>query len=178
MPVQSARATAVALPAQSGVANAYPSVHLADAFAIGLPIGSTTNPEVLARFILAHQPAWIGFLIRVRDLIVAVFGLKTATGLATLSQDGRAGRVGIFKIYSSTGQELVAGEDDKHLDFRVSFLCSSASGADPGARLTVATVVHCHNLLGRTYLFVIAPFHRMVVKASLGRAARVGWPRA
>ncbi len=34
-------------------------------------------------------------------------------------------------------------------------------------------MVHCHNLLGRTYLSVIAPFHRRVVKASLDRAARV-----
>jgi hypothetical protein len=42
--------------------------------------------------------------------------------------------------------------------------------------LTVSTVVHCHNLPGRAYLLVIAPFHRMVVKASLRRAARVGWP--
>jgi hypothetical protein len=37
--------------------------------------------------------------------------------------------------------------------------------------------VHCHNLLGRAYLFVIAPFHRLVVKASLRRAAHIGWPR-
>jgi hypothetical protein len=40
-----------------------------------------------------------------------------------------------------------------------------------------ATVVPCHNLLGRAYIFVIAPFHRMVVKASLRRAAMLGWPR-
>ena len=39
-------------------------------------------------------------------------------------------------------------------------------------------VVHCHNLLGRVYILVIAPFHGQVVKASLRRAARVGWPKA
>jgi hypothetical protein len=33
--------------------------------------------------------------------------------------------------------------------------------------------VHCHNRLGRTYLAVIAPFHRVIVRATLERAVRV-----
>jgi Protein of unknown function (DUF2867) len=40
----------------------------------------------------------------------------------------------------------------------------------------VSTVVHCHNRLGRTYITLIAPFHRRVVEAGLRRAARLGWP--
>jgi len=38
--------------------------------------------------------------------------------------------------------------------------------------------VHCHNRLGRLYILVIAPFHRLVVQASLRRAAQIGWPSA
>jgi hypothetical protein len=38
--------------------------------------------------------------------------------------------------------------------------------------------VHCHNRLGRIYITLIAPFHRLVVEASLRRAARLGWPTA
>jgi hypothetical protein len=34
------------------------------------------------------------------------------------------------------------------------------------------TVVHCHNWLGRTYLAVISPFHRAIVRATLRRTAR------
>ena len=161
----------VPLPAQSRIDQVYPTVHLADAFAIELPAGITTDPDTLARFIFAHQPTWIRVLTRLRDLIVAGFGLKTTRELATLGASAQAQRVGIFKVYSTTEREIVVGEDDKHLDFRVSVLCA-------GDRLTLSTVVHCHNLLGRSYLFVIAPFHRMVVKASLRRAARIGWPRA
>ncbi|WP_229458722.1 hypothetical protein [Massilia glaciei] len=47
-------ATAVALPAQSGVTDVYRSVHLADAFAIGLPLGASGDPDLLARFIFSH----------------------------------------------------------------------------------------------------------------------------
>jgi hypothetical protein len=166
----------VALPAQSAITRVYDPVHLADAFAIHLPAGASCDPELLARFLFAHQPAWVGALMRVRDTIVARFGLKTGSQLAALGAGAQPGRVGIFRIYATSPQEIVLGEDDRHLDFRVSVLCSNEPGQGMAPRVTVSTVVHCHNLLGRSYLFIIAPFHRLVVKASLRRAAQVGWP--
>ncbi|MES2127368.1 MAG: DUF2867 domain-containing protein [Pseudomonadota bacterium] len=173
MPNELMNVTAVALPSRSGISRLHPTLNLADAFAIGLPSGASRDPETLARFIFAHQPAWIGLLTSVRDAIVARFGLKTAKHLATLAGDANARRVGIFKVYSVGADEVVVGEDDKHLDFRVSVLCSATAD---GRQLTVSTVVHCHNLLGRAYLLVIAPIHRLVVQASLRRAAQIGWP--
>lgn len=171
-------ATQVPLPTHSGLSRVYRTVHLADAFAIALPPDTSLDPEVLARFIFAHQPAWIGMLTKLRDMIVAGFGLKTTKELASLCNSANAQRVGIFKIDSISRNEIVVGEDDKHLDFRVSILCAGEPASEAGHQLTLSTVVHCHNLLGHAYLFVIAPFHRMVVKASLRRAAQVGWPRA
>ncbi|MBV6322283.1 DUF2867 domain-containing protein [Duganella violaceipulchra] len=176
MPIELSFATPVALPAQSGITRLYPSVNLADAFAIGLPSGASDDPDLLARFIFANQPAWIGKLTSLRDVIVARFGLKTARHLATLAHVAKAERLGIFKVYSTSETEVVVGEDDTHLDFRLSILCSAGPEPDSGRALTLSTVVHCHNRLGRVYIFCIAPFHRMVVKASLRRAARIGWP--
>jgi len=169
-------AAPVTLPARSGITHLYQSVHLADAFELRLPEGASRDPEVLARFIVSHQPAWIGKLMRVRDLIVSCFGLKTGEHLARLASEPHSGRVGIFRVYSRSETEILVGEDDRHLDFRVSFLCTGEPAPGTGARLTVSTVVHCHNLLGRVYILVIAPFHRMVIKASLRRAAQIGWP--
>jgi hypothetical protein len=153
-------------------------VDLADAFSIRLPSGASRNPDVLARFIFSVQPSWIGALTDVRDAIVAAFGLKTARHLATLPSVPAAKRISIFKVFGVNDTEVVLGEDDKHLDFRVSILCTPDPPPGTGNRLTLSTVVHCHNRLGKTYLSVIAPFHRQVVKASLRRAAEVGWPKA
>lgn len=178
MPIEATVAVPVPLPAKSSVLHLYQSVHLADAFAIRLPLEASRDPEVLARFIMAHQPSWIERLTAVRDMIVACFGLKTTKDLAVLAGNGKAERIGFFRVYRKDETEIVMGEDDKHLDFRLSLLCSEESAADAGGRLTVTTVVHCHNLLGRAYIFVIAAFHRMVVKASLRRAAAIGWPRS
>ena len=178
MPNEFLLATPVAFPAQSGVSHLYPSVHLADAFAIRLPENATNDVDLLARFIFSQQPSWIGKLMSARDAIVACFGLKTSKHLATLAIDAKAQRVGYFKIYGTSQTEIVVGEDDTHLDFRVSVQCVKRAVPDSSRQLTVSTVVHCHNLLGRTYLAIIAPFHRMIIKASLRRAARIGWPQA
>lgn len=165
--------TSVPVPSRSGISHFYKSMNLADAFAIRLPAGTSSNPDLLARFIFSHQPSWIGWLIKVRDTIVACFGLKTAKHLASL-----ANRIGVFKVYSTNQTEIVLGEDDKHLDFRISILCSGEAEPEGNHQLVFSTVVQCHNRLGRAYIFVIAPFHRLVVKASLLRAAQVGWPLA
>ena len=178
MPGDLTRVRQVALPARSAVAAAFQSVDLADAFSIQLPPGASTDPDVLARFIFSVQPSWIGALTDVRDAIVAGFGLKTAKHLATLAGDPAARRISIFRVFATSETEVVLGENDKHLDFRVSVLCTPNDSPRTGGQLTLSTVVHCHNRLGRAYLSIISPFHRQVVKASLRRAAEVGWPKA
>jgi hypothetical protein len=178
MQSESTHVTPVAIPQWSRVAHIYKSTNLADAYAIRLPVGASGDPELLARFIFTHQPSWIGILTRIRDAVVACFGLKTAKHLATLSQDASSKRISFFKVYSTSKTEVVLGEDDKHLDFRVSVCCLDERTPEIGQQLILSTVVNCHNLLGRTYILIITPFHRMVVRASLRRAANIGWPAA
>ncbi len=139
--------TAVALPPASRVSGFYASTDLADAFAMRLPAGASTDPETLARFIFAQQPRWVGRLMGLRDLIVAGLGLKTATQLQDPARAGHHPRVGIFRIYETRPHEIVLGEDDKHLDFRLSVLHEPMPGAGAG-RVVLSTVVHCHNRLG------------------------------
>ena len=168
----------VALPEQSPVATVYDSTNLADAYAVRLPFGTSSDPDVLWRFVMSQQPSWVGWLTNLRDAIVSCFGLKTAKHLSTLSGEVNGDRIAFFKVYGRSESEIILGEDDKHLGFRLSVLRSPDLSPALGGLLTVSTVVHCHNLLGRAYILVIAPFHRLVVKASLRRAANIGWPKA
>ncbi|NYY80635.1 hypothetical protein DMH27_17780 [Raoultella planticola] len=41
--------------------------------------------------------------------------------------------------------------------------------------MVLASVVRCHNRTGKLYITLIAPFHRLVVRAMLKRAAARGW---
>ena len=86
--------------------------------------------------------------------------------------------ISIVKDHTTSPTEVVLGENDKHLDFRLSVLCSGQSSPGAKRHLILSTVVHCHNRLGRLYISLIAPFHRIVVQSNLRSAAMVGWPSA
>lgn len=173
----SPQVTAVALPAHARIGGFYANTHLADAYCVILPGAASHDPEQLARFMFAQQPAWVHQLMKVRDALGGGLGLKTARQLQRIESGAPSQRLGIFKIYERHPDEIILGEDDSHLDFRVSVLYSPANGTTGSPpRLTVSTVVHCHNLLGRFYILLIALIHRLVVQAGLNRAARLGWP--
>lgn len=163
----------VGLPSASRLASSYGRADFADAFSVNLSESSGYDVESLARHIFAQQPAWIAALLRVRDTLVRPFGLKRAVDLQALGGD----RISIFRVFERYDQEIVIGEDDLHLDFRVSILVQPASQGSP-RRLVLTTLVFYNRLLGRAYIGLIAPFHRMVVRASLRRARELGWPAA
>ena len=170
--------TEVLIPDDSAIRFIYQSVDLSDAYSIDLPPGTSTDPEQLARHVFAHQAFWVSGLMTVRDLAVSGFGLKTIKRLKSLNPEAAKDRVGIFKIYSKRHHEIILGEDDKHLDFRLSVYLVAQGETTIGNRLVLSTVVHCHNLLGHAYIVAIEQFHRLIVKSSLRRAAIAGWPRA
>jgi hypothetical protein len=76
--------------------------------------------------------------------------------------------IGIFPILSQAPDRLVAGFDDRHLDFRV---VVDVAPSGPGQQVTATTLVLTHNMLGRIYLAIIKPFHRLVVAAMLRQVA-------
>ena len=117
---------AVSLPGGSRIATVYNQPNLADAYAIELPPGTARDPELLARFIFAHQPRWVAALMAFRDSCVSALGLKTGRSLRSLND--RRQRIGIFKLYETDNREVLMGEDDKHLDFRASVFYRSAEG--------------------------------------------------
>lgn len=165
---------AVPLPPGSRATRFYRSPDLADAYAVRLPDGATRDPEALARFMFATQAPWVARLMRLRDRIVGAFGIKTSGQLLADRGAGAARRISFFRIYAQDAHEILLGEDDSHLDFRVSVRCESIDGI---THVVATTVVQCHNVLGRLYILVIAPFHRRVVRSALQRAACTGWPR-
>ena len=168
-------AHAVPLPAESGIASRFAGSDLADCFAITLPPTGTRDILTLSRFVLGHPVPWVSALLRLRDGVMRLFGVKTSGQLRSAPRSDNEERIDFFRIHAVSTIEVIVGEDDRHLDFRASILLKRHE-AESRDELLVTTVVHCHNLLGRIYLAVILPFHRLVVRSLLSRAARRGWP--
>ena len=129
-----------------------------DAFSVTVD-GAAFPARRAAERMLGRSPRWIRALMALRDAIVTPFGLKTSPQVAT-----QADAIGIFPVLSDTPNRLVAGFDDSHLDFRV---VVDVAPSGQRQRVTATTLVLTHNRLGRAYLAIILPFHRLVVRALL-----------
>ncbi len=135
----------------------------ADAFRIAVD-GPPLDARTAAERMMGRSPRWVASLLRLRNVLVAPFGLKTS-GVGAKSA---ADVIGIFPILSETPGRLVAGFDDHHLDFRV---VVDVVSTDRRQQVTSTTLVRTHNFLGRSYLAIILPFHRLVVRAMLRQIA-------
>jgi hypothetical protein len=134
-----------------------------DAFSIGVD-DPALDARHAAEKMLGRSPRWIEFLLALRNRLVAPFGLKTSLPSGTAPADA----IGIFPILNETPDRLVAGFNDKHLDFRV---VVDVATSGHGRHVTATTLVLTHNLLGRVYLAIILPFHRLVVRSMLQQVA-------
>jgi hypothetical protein len=160
-------------PIESGVAGWFESADLADAFAIPVDAADAAKGvDNLAR--AAFGDPWVRQLIGLRDALVAGFGVKTSREVRRAAIADKAERIDFFRILGRSDHELILGEDDRHLDFRLSLLLR-ARPEGPGDEVVATTVVRCHNTLGRAYLVLISRFHRFVVVGILTRASKKGW---
>ncbi|RUU14946.1 DUF2867 domain-containing protein [Mesorhizobium sp. M7A.T.Ca.TU.009.01.3.2] len=112
---------------------------------------------------LGRTPPWVGRLMALRNLAVKPFRLKTGLEAAVLP----SGRIGIFPLISQFPGKVVLGLDDRHLDFRV--LVEVRDLGMGRQEVAATTIVKTHNWLGRAYLAIIMPFHRIIVPAMLAQ---------
>jgi hypothetical protein len=134
-----------------------------DAYRVALD-GTTLDARRAAEKMFARGPRWIEVLLRLRNTMVAPFGLKKSGA----GEPTPGGMIGIFPVLSETPERLVAGFNDHHLDFRV---VVDVAPAEAGQQVTTTTLVLTHNLLGRAYLAVIMPFHRLIARVMLRQVA-------
>lgn len=137
-----------------------------DSYSIALNAKDLTIEQVGISF-FTSGPAWVDWLLVTRNRIVSMIGLKIP-GAGTKEEVLRnfhceVGEcVGLFNILAKSENEVILGEDDKHLDFRVSLFLDR-----PKNLLTVSTLVKIHNNLGHLYMFGVKPFHKIIVPTTV-----------
>lgn len=117
-------------------------------------------------------PKWGKKMFVFRNKVVGLFGLKTGADTENKLTENdfkyEAGeRIGFFKVFNRTNNEIILGEDDKHLDFRVSLLFNKNKDNQGKKSLTISTTVKFHNWLGVLYFLPVRPFHKLIVPAML-----------
>lgn len=137
---------------------------------------SELSPLAVYWSIFGHTPSWIQSLMAARNKIAALVGLRHHTAAemkaardsvhhANLEVGQRAG---LFSVLYISDNELVLGDDDKHLNFRISVLTE----AGKNSKAYVTTVVSEHNFLGRIYMVIVKPIHRVIAPYMIRKAIR------
>jgi len=135
----------------------------------GQPIDATK----VALLFFTSSPSWVEKLFSLRNRIVSVFGLKTSGQIKDRERALKNFRcepgekLGLFNVFYKSENEVILGEDDKHLDFRISLLIKPST-ITPGKRqLTITTAVTFHNWFGKMYFLPVRPFHKVIVPAMM-----------
>jgi hypothetical protein len=127
--------------------------------------------------VFAHHPLWMKRVLIMRHRLASLCGLDAPSAAQVMnprfgSRSYAVGEtIGTWPIFALTDSELVAGRDNKHLDFRLSVLKETIGGMPTVVISTLCTV---HNTFGKLYLFVIVPFHKWGVRRLLASAIAAG----
>ncbi|MNK00766.1 hypothetical protein D3C87_185570 [compost metagenome] len=134
---------------------------------------SNIDTVKLGKAFFSSGPDWIGKLFSFRNAIVKRLGLKTPENISNRQKQLEqfkcevGERLGLFQVYHRDENEVIIGEDDKHLDFRISLYLQANENNAHEKTLTISTVVKFHSWLGRLYFFPVKPFHRLIVPTML-----------
>ncbi len=132
-----------------------------------------TNLKYIVKLFLTCGPKWADSLMKIRDKVVGIFGLKTSDMLN--DQDKKFDNIklepgeqlDIFQFHEKNDDEVILGGDDKHLDLRVSLLIDPSAPDSGKRKLSITTVVKFNNFFGRLYFLPVRPFHEIIVRTTL-----------
>ncbi len=140
-------------------------IDFADTFAT---TNHNSSIQELSNTIFNNSPKWVDGLFKLRNRIVRHLGLKTKMPADYHTNFEEGGYVRFFKILHLMKDEIVLGANDTHLNFRAVI----SKTTDPEFNVKVTTLVRFNNRMGRVYMTLISPFHRLVVRRMIAQAWR------
>ncbi|WP_166739378.1 DUF2867 domain-containing protein [Psychromonas algicola] len=161
----------VIIPINSEIVKTLNDSYYSDSYSYSSSKGSRVALQVWLEQ-ATKVPSWVNFLMASRNQIVSILGLKNLGHLGDVeanklvSEYQIGDRVGIFTLLYLSDHEIILGDSDKHLDVKLSVYIHEGEEDI----ISISTVVHVHNLLGKLYMLFVEPLHQLIVPASIKRA--------
>jgi hypothetical protein len=161
------------LPSGSRIAQALPNSDFADCYQFD-DLWPDKNAMETYLTLVTRTPGWMNALMAMRNQAVRLVGLKHQGNLSTSVNSKPAStykvddRVGIFSLKYLHDDEVILFDNDKHLQVQLS-LVKHVVNEKP--MVSLSTVVHIHNRLGRFYMAIVGPVHSLIVPRMLAQVA-------
>ena len=122
--------------------------------------------------IFGHRPGWMNLMLIARNQAAALAGLEVPTTSEIMNMERRdryfvGEKIGLWPLFFLSSDELVAGRDNKHMDFRLSIM-KLHDNVKPN--VVVSTLCMVHNKFGRYYLSCIIPIHKFGMRRLMANA--------
>jgi hypothetical protein len=122
--------------------------------------------------IFAHRPRWMTLMLIARNKAAALAGLEVPTTAEMVNMEKRdrylvGEKIGPWPIFFLGPDELIAGRDNRHMDFRVSVM-KVHEGTRPS--VVVSTLCMVHNTFGQHYLSTVVPVHKFGLRRLMANA--------
>ena len=125
------------------------------------------TPSQLQYAIFNYLPAWINWLMLLRNKLVKLFGFEVgqANMKPTSSELNIGDQAGFLTVIEKSDDEIISYADDKHMTFYLSV----KKQADT---VTVSSLVNQKTLIGRMYVTAILPFHYFIARIVINNAIK------
>lgn len=132
-----------------------------------------TPKDCMVAFFRSFPPIFIKLLL-LRESIARLVGLKTASAANAQEREkeleefqGNIGdSIAIFEVLDKNETELMTGQSDKHLNFKLSFISRTENDLQI---IELVTTVVINNGLGKLYFSLVKPIHIFFMKRILRR---------
>jgi len=161
------------LPSGSRIAQTLPGSDFADCYQFD-DLWPDQNAFETYLTLTARTPGWMNALMAMRNQAVRLVGLKHLGNLSSgihrkpASAYHLGDRVGIFGLQHLQPDEVILFDNDKHLHVQLSLVKHVVDGKP---KVSLSTVVHIHNRLGRFYMAIVGPVHSVIVPRMLAQVA-------
>lgn len=152
------------IPDSSIILNGFGKVDYRDTYKITISTNKYSVDKITSD--LFKTPKWVHYLLKIRDLIVKPFGIKTSDEIEVKVESHYpiGSKAVFFTVIDRNKNEIVMAEDDKHLNFRTSVMIEKDG---KNTNIYQTTIVQYNNFFGRFYFFFVKPFHRIIIKKEL-----------
>mgnify|MGYP001266556502 FL=1 len=154
------------IPRDDKIFISFGKVNYEDRFCLIHETKKIINIDFIIVKLVKTIPKWFDLLLNLRNVIASIFGLKTGkigniyknSEKLIFKQDQMIGDIFIF---FKDKNHLIAELKDKHLDFRFSIFIRQKEGI---TKVSLSTIVKINNFFGWMYIFLIKPFHRLIIQ--------------
>lgn len=156
------------IPEKSLILNGFRKIDYSDTYKIQITSNDYSVDKITTN--IFKTPKWVDNLMKLRGIIVKVFGLKTSDKNDIIIEPyySIGSKAVYFTVLDRNENEIVMAENDKHLNFRTSVMVEKDTAS---STVYLSTIVQFNNFFGRLYFLPVKPFHRIIIKSLLKKYA-------